>query len=181
MAQTRMTTAEFKRLTQGQTRERSDAAPPKRRKKATEPNRAEMFRPITEPVLVTVPLPPPLNHYYRTVMIARHAQTYISKAGKEFRAAVIRAWAEQAGAVTFTGRLAMKVEIVQRDKREADLDGYCKALLDALQAAGAYANDRQVKLLIVYQERTEAPGRAIVTIGPKPGVARQSTLFATDF
>ena len=70
MVQTRMTTEEFKRLTQAQTRERSDAAPPKRRKKATEPNRAEIFRPITEPVLVTVPLPPPLNHYYRTVMIA---------------------------------------------------------------------------------------------------------------
>ena len=173
----KMTADEFRKLTQ-----RSDAAPPKRRKgKPDEPKRSDMFRPITEPVVVTVPLPPPLNHLYRTAMIGGHAQTYISKAGKEFRAAVIRAWAEQAGAVTFQGRVAMKVEIVQRDKREADLDGYCKALLDALEAAGAYANDRQVKLLIVHQESTEPPGRAIVTIGPKPGVPKQSILFSTDF
>lgn len=182
MAQTTMTMAEFLALSAGTKKGKKPMKPKlKRRKKADEPKRADFFRPVTEPITITVPLPPPLNHYYRTAMIANHAQTYIAKAGKEFRSAVIRAWADQAGSVTFQGRLAMRVEIIQRDKREADLDGYCKALLDSLEAAGAYANDRQIKLLIVHQELTEAPGRAIVTIGPKPGVPKQSTLFTTDF
>lgn len=139
-------------------------------------NRRASFRVATEPVQVRLPFPPMMNHYYRTAVVARHAQTYISKDGKAYRDEVIAAWRKVG--VTFEGRLAVRVEAVFPNAMRRDLDGILKALLDSLEHAGAYANDSQVKLLIVEQERTEMPGWVEVTIGPKPG-ERQGSLFGT--
>ena len=156
--------------------------PPKKNKsKAVEPKLCDSFRVTTDPVKIRLMLPPPLNHYYQTAVIGKHAQTYISKLGKEFRKHVIEEWPKQAGRVTFEGRLAMRVEIVFKNGIQGDLDGYMKALWDALEHAGAYRNDKQIKLLIVNQERTEAPGWVDVTIGPKPGANNQGNLFSVNW
>jgi crossover junction endodeoxyribonuclease RusA len=149
--------------------------------KDTLPRLCDSFRVVNAPVTVRLGLPPKLNHYYRTAVVCGHAQTYISKEGRDYRDHVIAEWRRQTGGVTFEGRLAMRVEIVYRDLREGDMDGHVKALWDSLEHAGAYRNDSQIRLLIVEQQRVEAPGWVEVKIGPKPGREEQSTLFACDW
>jgi len=140
--------------------------------------RRERFRVSTKPVALRLPFPPSLNHYYRLTVVGKHAQTYISAAGKAYRAEVIKIW-RRVG-VTFNGRLAIKVVVVFPDRREYDLDGLWKALLDSLEHAGAYENDSQIKAESMEQEAVEVPGWVDIVLGPKPG-ERQGTLFETEF
>ena len=141
--------------------------------------RRERYRVSTEPVTVRLPWPPALNTYYRTAVVAKHAQTYISKSGKAYRRLVVKQW--EAVRVTFEGRLAVRIAATYPDARRRDLDGLPKALLDALEHAGAFEDDSQIRLLIVEQEAIEAPGWVDVRVGPKPGREEQGTLFGTDF
>ena len=83
--------------------------------------------------------------------------------------------------MTFAGRLALRMNAVFPDHIERDLDNLLKATLDALQAAGAFRNDSQIKLLIVEQDRVEKPGWLDITLGLKPAANRQNTLFGTEF
>ncbi|MBN2579130.1 MAG: RusA family crossover junction endodeoxyribonuclease [Pirellulales bacterium] len=136
------------------------------------------YRVSTEPVQFRLPFPPSLNRYYRTAVIAGHAQTYISKEGKAYREYVIKEW-RRIG-ITFKGRLAIKVAAVFPDHRPYDLDGLWKALLDALEHAGAYEKDEQIKAESIEQDRIEAPGWVDIILGPKPG-DRQGTLFETEW
>jgi crossover junction endodeoxyribonuclease RusA len=138
--------------------------------------RRSCYRVTTEPVTVRLPFPPALNHYWRSWFVAGHVATYISSDGQKFRKEVIEAW--RAVAVTFDGLLAVRVGAVLPDRRERDLDGLLKALLDSLEHAGAYRNDSQIRLLVIEHVATEAPGWVDVTIGPRPG-ERQNTLFGT--
>jgi Holliday junction resolvase RusA-like endonuclease len=140
------------------------------------------YRVGVEPVTFRLALPPPLNHYYRDCIIGSgrkaHCHKYISEEGKDYRLDVIDFWRREMR-VTFEGRLAIKVVAVFRDHREPDLDALWKSLLDSLQHAGAYANDKQIKAAIIEQERIEAPGWIDCTLGPKR--ARQGTLFSTNW
>lgn len=141
--------------------------------------KAEVVRPgyaeSSAPVTVRLPWPPSVNHYWRTAVICGRAQTYMSAEGKAYRQFVAAAWL--AIRKTFTGRLAVRIDAVMPDNRNRDLDNLCKAVLDALQHVGAFADDSQVKLLIVETDRTEKPGWLDVTIGNKPGIDRQNGLF----
>jgi crossover junction endodeoxyribonuclease RusA len=128
-------------------------------------------------ISVRLPFPPPLNRYYRTAVVSGHAQTYISARGKQFRKSVIAQWAIHPR-VRWTCPLAMRIEVWCPDARNYDVDGCLKALLDALEHAGAYANDNQVRCLIVEMQGVSRGGYVHVTIGPRPG-DRQGTLFET--
>jgi len=147
------------------------------RKPKLEPLSAS-YRVTTEVVRVRLPWPPSVNHYWRTAVIGKRAQTYVSAAGKQYRQDVIAAWRRLA--VTFDGRLAVRIEAVFPDAIRRDLDNLCKAVLDSLCHAGAYRDDSQIKLLIVEQERIERPGWIDVTLGVKPGCVER-TLFATEW
>lgn len=159
--------------------------------------RRARWRRSRDPVTFRLPLPPLLNHYYRTTVVPAGARilpgavsvaplgggswraiTYISTEGKAYRKLVVEEW-EKIG-VTFEGRLAIKVKVVFRNHQEPDLDGFWKSLLDSLEHAGAFENDRQIKAESIEQEHVSAPGWIDVTLGPKPG-ERQGTLFATDW
>ena len=140
--------------------------------------RRERFRLGTKPASVRLPWPPALNHYWRRVVVAGHAVTYISAAGKAYRKEVIELWAKVG--VTFHGRLAVRITAIFPDARERDLDGLLKAPLDALEHAGAFERDSQVKLLIVEHVATNSPGWIDLVIGPEPG-ERQGTLFETKW
>jgi Holliday junction resolvase RusA-like endonuclease len=64
-----------------------------------------------------------------------------------------------------TGDVRMSYTITPRDKRTADVDAYEKTLLDGLQMAGVYLNDKQV--VQISKERMPAavhPGCIEVTI-----------------
>ena len=151
-----------------------------RRRKAKEEAdaRRARFRTATEPIEVKLPFPPSVNQYWRTAVVGNRCQTYISKKGKLYRQAVIAQW--QHVGLTYKGRLALRMDVVWPDRRERDLDNFVKAVQDSLEHAGAYENDRQIKLLVVDEKAVEAPGWIRITLGAKPSEV-QLTLFETDW
>lgn len=86
--------------------------------------------------------PPSTNRYWRHV----GNRTLISRAGREYKAAVRGAVLEQLGAIQpMAGRVAVTVELSPPDRRRRDIDNHAgKALLDSLQHAGLLEDDSQV-------------------------------------
>jgi crossover junction endodeoxyribonuclease RusA len=119
---------------------------------------------IPDPVVVlTLPWPPSVNHYWRHAVVGHRPQTYISAEGKRFRAdveaACLAAWRG-----TLTGRLAVEILATMPDHRARDIDNLAKATLDALQYAGVFQNDNQIDRLVVARAGVEPPGRIEVRI-----------------
>ena len=62
------------------------------------------------------------------------------------------------------GPLAVEVEVHPPDNRRRDIDNVQKALLDALQHGGAYADDGQVVRLTLVKGAPVAGGKTLVRI-----------------
>ena len=88
---------------------------------------------------LSLPLPPSANHYYRRVGRA----TLISRAGREYRAAVKSALLAM-GSPSVTGPLTVLVTVYPPDRRRRDLDNLLKCLLDSLQHGGLYRDDSMI-------------------------------------
>ncbi len=107
-----------------------------------------------------LPWPPTINHYYGQ---ARNGRKFIKKAGLEFRMRVAEIVAE-AGQVTQEGNLALFLWVSPPDKRKRDLDNLVKATQDALQEAGAYENDCQIKGIHAEMGEVQTGGKMRVLI-----------------
>ena len=106
-----------------------------------------------------LPYPPSINHYWRRV----GPRTLISREGRRFRERVLAILAALR-VQPMNGPLAVEVDIYPPDRRRRDIDNVQKALLDALQHGGAYADDSQiVRLALAKREPTEG-GRTVVRI-----------------
>jgi len=95
-------------------------------------------------LLIELPWPPSVNHYYRRV----GHRTLISREGRKYRSEVC-AILRDLHLHPLDGELAMTVDAYPPDKRRRDADNILKSLLDALQHAGAYHDDSQIKKLSV--------------------------------
>jgi crossover junction endodeoxyribonuclease RusA len=92
---------------------------------------------------------------------------YIGDAGKNYRSevAILVAQARgRAGRSPLAGPLRLEVEAHPPDQRKRDIDNLLKALLDALQAAGAYTDDNQVEDLRIRRREVVPRGGVLVTI-----------------
>lgn len=89
-----------------------------------------------------LPLAPSLNRYYRRV----GPRTLISREGRAYRQKVCEILAGL-GIKPLDGKLSMDIELFPpTDGRARDLDNFdSKAIFDALQHAGLYHNDNQIK------------------------------------
>jgi len=159
-----------------------------KRKKPAEPE-TPLYPEADEPVTIRLELPPTVNHYYREQGIPKGYRTTktgkrvphimvikpITTRGREYRQHVFDVWAERIRR-RFAGRLAIRVDVVWPNRRACDLDNRAKSLFDALQQAGAYANDSQLKLVLMIEAGIEKPGWVTVTLGHLPGEV-QGTLF----
>lgn len=88
---------------------------------------------------LSLPLPPSANHYYRRV----GRTTLISRAGREYRAAVKAALLAM-GSPSVAGPLMVLVTVYPPDRRRRDLDNLLKCLLDSLQHGGLYRDDSMI-------------------------------------
>lgn len=111
---------------------------------------------------LTLPYPPTVNTYYRHV----GSKTLISKAGRDYRQAVIGAVLEQRPGAGFPAdvRLSVHVAAWMPDKRRRDLDNLPKAILDSLQHAGVFEDDSQVDVLLMVRMPAGKNGRVDVDI-----------------
>jgi len=112
-------------------------------------------------IVLELPYPPSLNHYYRRV----GPRTLISREGRTYRERVC-AIVAASGVPAFTGPVEVKVELYPPDRRKRDVDNALKSLLDALEKGGAYRNDSQIVTLVARKRPPVKGGRAIVRIEP---------------
>lgn len=98
-----------------------------------------------------LPYPPSVNNYWRR---KKNGAVYISAKGKAYRKNVAISCMTRE---TFTGRLAVSIDVHPPDNLERDLDNVLKALLDAMEQAGVYENDNQIDELHVYRRRVDPP------------------------
>jgi len=111
--------------------------------------------------MIELPFPPTLNSMFATVGKRR----VLSKRGRAYRVAVRAAVLEQHGIVKpIHGPIKVYVWFYQPDKRRRDIDNLFKALFDALQKAGCFADDSQIKELeaVMREPDGNGPGCCVV-------------------
>jgi len=106
-----------------------------------------------------LPYPPSVNHYWRRV----GNRTLISRGGRAFRNAVCSILAASR-IEALVGRLEVEVVVFPPDNRRRDVDNLAKALLDALEHGGAYADDSQIVRLSIEKNNPVEGGKTIVRI-----------------
>lgn len=115
---------------------------------------------------LTLPYPPSVNTIWRSMRSGPMAgRVLLSKRGREYRKEVNTAVSHQNGAgAIFLGRLGVSIILYPPDRRKADIDNRCKAILDALTHAKIWQDDEQIDVLIVRREKIVPGGLAEVRI-----------------
>jgi Holliday junction resolvase RusA-like endonuclease len=106
-----------------------------------------------------LPYPPSINHYWRRV----GSRTLISREGRRFRERVLALLAAR-DVRPLAGPLTVQVDVFPPDNRRRDIDNVQKALLDALQHGGAYADDSQIIRLAIEKRAPVDGGKTVVRI-----------------
>lgn len=106
-----------------------------------------------------LPYPPSVNHYWRHV----GHKTLISRGGRLFRSAVVAA-IQPLRITALSGPLDVSIRLHPPDRRRRDVDNTLKPLLDAMQHAGVYGDDSQIKRLTVEMFECVSDGSVIVFI-----------------
>jgi crossover junction endodeoxyribonuclease RusA len=116
-------------------------------------------------VRVRLPWPPSNNNYYAVV----RGRKVLGRAGRAYREAVALACMAEAGGHV-TGRVRAEIFAYPKDRRRFDLDNLLKAILDAAQHAGLYADDSQIDSLEVHRcGPNGAAGVVLILQGGRPG------------
>lgn len=115
-------------------------------------------------MVMTLPYPPSVNHYWRRV----GPRTLISREGRAFRTSVCALLAGGRGSgprkPPAGGRIALAMDAFPPDRRRRDLDNIQKPVLDALQHAGIYEDDSQIDLLITRRREVVPEGGLLVDV-----------------
>ena len=99
------------------------------------------------PVVMTLPWPPTVNTYWRSV----GGRVLISKNGREYRQAVAELAAAEDWPKFGAQRVSVRIEAWMPDKRRRDLDNLLKSLLDSLTHAGVLDDDSQIDWLAIWR------------------------------
>ena len=98
-----------------------------------------------------LPYPPTVNRMWRHVVMHGSPRTLLSKAGRIYRDDVAAAVLTQLGPVNGKAlrdsRVLVEIDAWMPDRRRRDIDNLGKAVLDALESAGVFADDSQVDVL----------------------------------
>ena len=108
---------------------------------------------------IELPYPPSINHYYRRV----GPRTLISREGRRYRGEVASALAHL-GLEPMDGPLEVRIDVFPPDRRRRDLDNVQKALIDAMEHAGVYHDDSQIKRLVAEMHEPVREGSVVVAV-----------------
>lgn len=111
-----------------------------------------------------LPWPPTVNTYWRNITVNGKSRVLVSAKGRAYRDAVARA----VGRVQpLAGPLVFSAVYYPPDNRKRDLDNLFKSLLDALTAAGVWANDSQVREIHArFGDEVRPGGEVDVAVAP---------------
>ena len=109
--------------------------------------------------------PPTVNTYYRNT----RGRVLISENGRAYRisVAVAAMAARSNGSLPrspLTGRLSVRLDLYQADKRKRDIDNLPKALLDSLTKANVWIDDSQIDQLFIVRHNIKGLSHAMVHI-----------------
>ena len=110
-------------------------------------------------IKIELPWPPTVNHYYGT---GARGRRYIKPEGVAYRHEVKVAML-QGRHKPIDGPLAVTILAYPPDRRRRDIDNINKALLDALQHAGAYRDDCQI-IKLTSEKKEPKPGAGCVRV-----------------
>jgi len=102
---------------------------------------------------LALPYPPSVNHYFSYYQ----GRPVLSKDARSYRHQVRRI-AIASGIKPLMGPLAIRIDITPPDDRRRDCDNVQKAVLDALQHAGAFWDDSQVIWLLSIKHESQPSG-----------------------
>lgn len=117
-------------------------------------------------IVLELPYPPTVNHYWRHTVEKGRAKVYISAEGRAYRnavwAAVLQSALSQRKAPE--GRLEVAISAYVPDRRPRDLDNINKALLDSLVHAKVFKDDSLIDKLTVERGPVVKGGKVRVFI-----------------
>lgn len=113
-------------------------------------------------ITLTLPVPPSMNAYWRSITINGRARVLISREGRTYQKLVGNACLLANVGEPTTKPIAITARIYRPAKR-GDLDNYAKSLLDSLKAR-AFADDSQVVEMHLFRHDDKANPRAEVEI-----------------
>lgn len=112
---------------------------------------------------ITLPWPPSINGYWRSIPRGNCCTQIISRKGREYRDKVAGRVLQQK-VPKMSGRLSVNLILRPATRREFDIDNFAKAALDAMEAAGVYDNDSQIDRLLIERAGTVKGGAVDVYI-----------------
>lgn len=121
-----------------------------------------------------LPLPCTVNSMYRAFPMNVGGRVIfkqiLSKRAREKRKLLVAAIHQQLGGlpVAMTGSVQVTYTVTPRDRRIPDADSHAKHLLDCLQAAGVFLNDRQVVQISTERLEPKFPGHVDVQVWEVP-------------
>ena len=109
-------------------------------------------------MILTLPYPPSNNRYYRNWK----GRMLLSGEGRDYRLAVLERRPREGWPLA--GPLRMDIRVHPNRNVSQDLDNIPKAVCDALQHAGIYANDNQITDLRIVREAKHPHAHVVVTV-----------------
>jgi crossover junction endodeoxyribonuclease RusA len=118
---------------------------------------------MIDSIILSIPFPPSINHYWKHRVIGRHASVYLSAEALKFRAD-IKHILDDENKTKFTDRVNVSITLHAPNKRKYDIDNRIKSVFDALTHAGLWGDDEQVDSLTVTRGIIIEDGLTIVDI-----------------
>ena len=118
---------------------------------------------------IALPFPPSVNMYWRHRVGPRgNPITHISHKGRKYREDVEWRVLRKGIRPAFNVPIRAEIAVLMPDRRRRDLDNLLKSLLDALEEAGVYTDDKLIRDLRIFEAGVQKPGGVRVRVRPIP-------------